>query len=275
MMKARMLKSTAVLPAMFTLFNGIAGFISIHYATKQGVLAPLDSAAMNNLCISAWLLAAAMVFDMLDGRVARMTRTTSDFGAQLDSLCDTISFGVAPAVLMVRASVGILREEYNFLSLERLILGIAAVYVACAVLRLARFNVETDADESSHITFSGLPSPGAAACVAATVLCFMKIIQLNIPGIPEKAVFTIMSFFLPAVSLCVALLMVSRVKYPHLINQYLRGRKPMSYIVMIVFLLVCIALWPQVTIGIVCWIFALVPPIRAMRKKKVSPEPQA
>lgn len=271
--KARMLKSTAVLPAMFTLFNGLAGFGAIHFATKLGMNVPLKDAA-GNLSISAWLIALAMVFDMLDGRVARWTRTTSDFGAQLDSLCDVISFGAAPAVLIVRASVGILRVEYTFMSLERLIWCIAAVYVACAAIRLARFNVETDTDESAHMNFSGLPSPGAAACVGATVLCFMKLIEIGLPGVWEKVITVCMSIFLPAVSLSVALLMVSRVKYPHLVNQYLRGKKPINYIIMIVFLLVCISLWPQVTAGIVCVIFALTPPLKALKHKLVRRKPQ-
>ncbi|HNX25971.1 MAG TPA: CDP-diacylglycerol--serine O-phosphatidyltransferase [Phycisphaerae bacterium] len=269
--KTRMLKSTSVLPAMFTLCNGVAGFIAIHYATKQGVLggsACLGEEAARNLCIAAWLMAVAMAFDMLDGRVARMTRTTSDFGAQLDSLCDMISFGAAPAIIMVRASVGILREEYYFLSLERLILCIAAVYVACAAIRLARFNVETDADESAHMSFSGLPSPGAAACVGATVLCFMRVIELHISWLPPKAVIVSMSFFLPVVTLCAALLMVSRIRYPHVVNQYLRGKKPLNYLIIIILLLVLfISLSIQVAMGIICVIFVLTPPLKALRHR--------
>lgn len=269
-----MLKNTSVLPAMFTLCNGIAGFIAIHYATKQGVVSSGDAFladASHNLCIAAWLLAVAMVFDMLDGRVARMTRTTSDFGAQLDSLCDMISFGAAPAVIMVRASVAILRQEYFFLSLERLILCIAAVYVACAAIRLARFNVETDADESAHMNFSGLPSPGAAACVGATVLCFMKVYDLQISWLDQKAVFVSMSFFLPVVTLCSALLMVSRIKYPHIINQYLRGKKPLNYLVVVILLVVlCVSLSIQVALGIICVIFTLTPPIKALRRRMMQ-----
>ena len=140
----RILKTTAVLPSLFTISNGLLGF-------------------------------AAMICDMLDGRLARLTRRTSDFGGQLDSLCDVISFGVAPAVLMLRTVMGAVHGQVGkvaFLAplsdvgIERILWCAAGVYVAGAALRLARFNVENEPDESAHMLFRGLPSPGAAAAVA-------------------------------------------------------------------------------------------------------------
>jgi len=97
----RILRDTSFLPALVTLMNGIAGFAAIHYATKGS----LGSAELGNLTLSAWLIFAAIVFDALDGRVARMTRKATDFGAQLDSLCDAVSFGVAPGILMAHAVI--------------------------------------------------------------------------------------------------------------------------------------------------------------------------
>ena len=160
-----LMQSTAVLPSFVTVLNGLAGLGAIHFATmaKYG---QFDSGHMGNLQTAAWLIALAMIFDMLDGRLARMTRRTSDFGAQLDSLCDAISFGVAPAILMVHMTIPALREMGALghdWHLDRVVWLVASVYVACAVLRLARFNVETEADESAHMFFRGLPTPGAAA----------------------------------------------------------------------------------------------------------------
>ena len=104
------LRSIAALPSLVTLMNGTAGFLSIHYATKAGLG---HAEGLANLTISAWLIFAALLFDALDGRVARMTRQSSDFGAMLDSLCDIISFGVAPAVLMVHA-VAMTKQIHDF-----------------------------------------------------------------------------------------------------------------------------------------------------------------
>ena len=151
--RRRILRSTAVLPSLFTISNGLAGFGAIHFATKA--VLTLD-ARLENLAIAAWLLVAAMICDMLDGRVARMTRMTSDFGGQLDSLCDAISFGVAPAIMMLRAVVALLGEVSvvpHVVALERTVWCVAAIYMACAVLRLARFNVENEPDESAHMDF--------------------------------------------------------------------------------------------------------------------------
>ncbi len=97
--RRRKLRATAVLPASFTLLNGLFGFAAIHYAVKHPLgVGFAEPQVLANLQIAAWLLFAAMFCDMLDGRVARMTHVTSDFGGQLDSMCDIISFGVAPAM---------------------------------------------------------------------------------------------------------------------------------------------------------------------------------
>ena len=92
-----------------------------------------------------------MVFDGLDGYVARLSRTASDFGAQLDSLCDVVTFGVAPGFLLVKMC-----PDFAFVH-KQAVWVIAASFAACAALRLARFNVETS-DEDDHLHFSGLPS---------------------------------------------------------------------------------------------------------------------
>src|SRR5690606_12393377 len=109
-----------------------------------------------------------MLLDGLDGRVARMTRSTSELGEQLDSMADMVTFGVAPAFLAVQL-VGVVSPlslaEDMF---DRFAMVVAFIYVACAALRLARFNIETKSDNVvDHLSFSGLPSPGAAGTVAS------------------------------------------------------------------------------------------------------------
>lgn len=264
----RILRSTAVLPAAFTLFNGLAGFAAIHFAAKAelGVTLLPGRQALGNLQLAALLIFFAMFCDMLDGRLARMTRSTSDFGAQLDSLCDAVSFGVAPAFLMSRMTVSLLRDPLDVLPVERLVWCIAGLYVACAILRLARFNVETDQAESAHMDFRGLPSPGAAAGVASLVLLYKYLLGLDSLSIPESQykdwVHWGMCILLPMTTLLAALLMVSRIRYPHIVNQYIRGRRPFSYLVkFVIILLACVvALWP--TLAVVVLIYILSGPLQ-------------
>lgn len=230
---------------MFTLLNGVAGLGSIHFATKDA----LGKASMENLTISAWLIFVAMVCDMLDGRLARLSRRTTDFGAQLDSLCDMISFGAAPAILMLRAVIGFMAgnvERISFVPevkyVERLVWCVAAAYLACAAIRLARFNVETEPEESAHLWFKGLPSPGAAAAVATLTLLFTDLVWQK-SGWPSGAgpLLTV-GVALPIVTLVTALLMVSTFQYPHIVNQYVRGKRPFDFLVRLIVVLMAIGM---------------------------------
>ncbi|RKY23803.1 MAG: CDP-diacylglycerol--serine O-phosphatidyltransferase [Planctomycetota bacterium] len=249
--RARILRSTAVLPAAFTLLNGLAGFAAIHFAAKDGLGAELDAGNLAHLKIAAGLIFAAMFCDMLDGRLARMTRTTSDFGAQLDSLCDIISFGVAPAVLSLRSAVSILRSQFDmYLPVERTVWCIAAVYVACATLRLARFNVETEQDEAAHMDFRGLPTPAAAAGLAAVLLMFTSLMGRNLTWLSDENLMLGMSVTLPVLTLVSGLLMVSRFRYPHVMNQYIRGRRPFGYLLKLLLLfLAAVTVGPYIVLA--------------------------
>src|SRR5437588_230846 len=142
-------KMFAVLPTMLTLGNAVCGFGAITFAAKVGLEAPMGWGKSNTDClwIAAVLIFLAMLFDALDGRAARWAKQTSEFGAQLDSLCDAISFGVAPAIILVKFCAG----AYPAMPMlaARLLWAIAVLFVVCAILRLARFNVETD-EEDTH-----------------------------------------------------------------------------------------------------------------------------
>jgi CDP-diacylglycerol--serine O-phosphatidyltransferase len=139
-------KGIYVLPNLFTLAALFGGF----YAVVMAMNGRYDLAALGIFC--------AMVLDSLDGRVARMTNTQSAFGEQMDSLSDMVSFGAAPALIAY---------EWALKGLGRWGWIAAFVYCACAALRLARFNVNTQVVDKRY--FQGLPSPGAAAIVAGFI----------------------------------------------------------------------------------------------------------
>ena len=241
------IRTVAVFPTVFTLGNLICGFfaivvaarverptsveiphaedISFQRSTRPIRLNPTDDT--HNVMLSGWLIFLAMLFDALDGHVARLARSTSDFGAQLDSLCDVVSFGVAPGFLLVKMCP-------SFTYLHNSVWVIAAAYAACAAMRLARFNVETT-DEDDHLHFSGLPSPAAAAAIAGFAILFYELRReannLAYADDIDKIVQTTLPFF----TVLVALLMVSRIPYPHVVNQALRGQRSFGHVVLLLF----------------------------------------
>jgi len=142
-----------VLPNLFTVSGIFCGFYAVALCTEDPSPRQLYRAALS--------VFFAMFFDMFDGRVARLTRTQSEFGVQLDSLADLVSFGVAPALLLYR---------WSLWELGPLGLFIAFAYVACGALRLARFNVIAARDKGASKYFLGLPIPLAAGTVVSLVL---------------------------------------------------------------------------------------------------------
>jgi CDP-diacylglycerol--serine O-phosphatidyltransferase len=219
-------KYITVLPSLITILNGVFGFTAIVLAGKA---ARTEAGAWSWFAVSGYMVLVAMIADMLDGRLARMSQSTSSFGGQLDSLCDMISFGVAPAFLMLQLVESKLELSHVICGgfLHRFIWLAALAYIACAAVRLARFNVENNANEMAHMSFVGLPSPGAAGVVVSLVI-FQ---QEEVPS------FDLLVYLLPFVTLGVAILMVSRIRYPHVLNVYLAGKKPFSYLIWVMFLL--------------------------------------
>lgn len=269
--RSKRLREVAILPALLTLGNLVCGFASIHFVMKHMMGANVFTSGHgrvemwlpSNLAIAAYLLFASMVFDALDGRVARLTRKTSDFGAQLDSLADVVSFGVAPAFLLIGlvghaligdgGTIGPISERIS----GRIVWIIAAAYACCAALRLARFNVENVHDESSHMAFKGLPSPGAAATVAAQVILYEEVLRQN----PESLYSEVLLWLMPAITLGAGLLMVSRVRYAHLANRYLRGRRPLSMLFWVMFALAVFVVRPQLVLAVLTMAYALSGPV--------------
>jgi CDP-diacylglycerol--serine O-phosphatidyltransferase len=250
-------KKIAILPTLLTLGNGVCGFAAIAYVSKVG---PRPSELDNfYFGLSGCLILAAMVFDALDGYAARLSKTASDFGGQLDSLCDAVSFGAAPAFLLLR-----LCQDWREQPLvAKAVAVIAALYMVCALLRLARFNIENAPDASSHKRFKGLPSPAAAGCLASLAILRSEL-QLTYPVLDDHLIVvrTFVKMWAPPGALVVALLMVSRLSYPHFTNQLLRGRHSFSFVVEVVFVLFAIALVPDVAFFLLFWMYALNGPVR-------------
>lgn len=270
-LRRMILRNTAALPALATLLNGIVGFAAIYYATKDGLAGGATPSA--NLILAAWLIFAAIGFDALDGRLARMTRQVTDFGAQLDSLCDVISFGVAPGILMVHA-VSLTRQIGQFdiflpqaPVLGKVVVAIATIYACCAVLRLARFNIENAPDLLRHLHFKGLPSPGAAATVAALVLLFGHLQHAEVGWKSARWLNITVGLALPAVTLAVALLMISRFRYPHPINRFIVGKRSFGYIVWALVLLVLAWVFLQMALALVALVFAASGPVDALVRR--------
>jgi CDP-diacylglycerol--serine O-phosphatidyltransferase len=185
-------KGIYLLPNLFTTAALFSGFYAIM------------SAMHGNFEFAALAIFAAMIFDGLDGRVARLTGTTSEFGVQYDSLSDMVSFGVAPALVMY---------FWALVDLDKFGVGVAFVYVAGAALRLARFNTQVGEVDSSY--FIGLASPAAAAVVAGMVWVGFDVEMAGRPSVIAGIITALMG-----------LLMVSNVKYSSFKNLDLKGRVP-------------------------------------------------
>ncbi len=221
------LRSSVSPASLITLGNlacGVAAMIWTSEALRRNELALLEYAG--------WLIVLATIFDALDGKVARMTQSASNFGAQLDSLADAITFGVAPA-LMARALVVLEQPVFQTHPHPRLLFVAPILFSICAVLRLARYNTEHEAEDpnqSSGRGFVGLPSPAAAGLPTAMVLFYFNVKDPNfmlplseawVHGIQEYTLRT-----MPFVLVFVAILMVSRVPYPHFFSWLTRSRNP-------------------------------------------------
>lgn len=257
----------AVLPTLLTLGNAACGFGAITLAAKLGP--GLVEGPQQLLFYAGLLIFLGMLCDMLDGSAARLTGQTSEIGAQLDSLCDAVTFGVAPAFIMLQFVEHALDGyEVPFLYPKRLVWTIACLYSLCAIMRLARFNVETD-DDDSHEEFSGLPSPAAAGTVAAFPIAMPELFKIAAdsgswaPWI-NGTVIPLVRLSVPLVTLAVAALMVSRIRYPHFLTQLLRGRKPRRTLIQLLFGAAILFLFHELALPIAfCW-FALASPVKAL-----------
>ena len=257
----RLLRRIAVLPTLMTLLNAVCGFTAISF-TARGMNDPeallLVRPAMTYFTAAAVMILLAMVADMMDGQLARLAKKTSSFGRNLDSISDMLSFGAAPAFLMLvmveSGPTHVAPADPFFGSIPgRLVWLIAVMYVCCTALRLARFNVEAPEQASSHKRFKGLPSPAAAGAIVSLVLLYNDLIsQLNQDILPDfaQAGSTVILFALPGVTALVALLMVSQVPYQHVVNHTIHGRRPFGYVARVVVVALLLYWQLQLTLAV-------------------------
>lgn len=246
----------SLLPASMTLGNLLCGFLAIFacllavraeyalaYHVQPRVFFPrLEHLFPTHVAAGAYLIVLAMVFDALDGRLARITRRTSEFGAQLDSISDIVSFGVAPVVLFVTMLVrpfAVDAPEVPDVSPLQFRVGMACalVYVVCAAIRLARYNAENVESEAAQHAFSGLPSPGAAAAVVALLALHEHLRQTGFAGWGVDWA-NVLRWLIALTAFGVGLLMVSRLDYLHVFNVYVRRKRPPTHLVWLIVILV-------------------------------------
>lgn len=200
-----MMKKIYLLPNLFTTANLLCGVTS------------MAMTARGDFYHAAWLILAAMFFDLMDGLVARLTRATSYFGVQYDSLCDLVSFGLAPSLLIYFLTL---------MNLGRMGVAVVFVFAASAALRLARFNSQhTTAEKHS---FTGLPTPAAAGFLATLVLLLKEYALMDLIR------------FVPVAMILISYLMVSNIRYPSLKSLDFKVRQPFVVLVGAI-LAICLA----------------------------------
>ncbi|HKT78795.1 MAG TPA: CDP-diacylglycerol--serine O-phosphatidyltransferase [Vicinamibacterales bacterium] len=216
----RLRRGAALLPSLFTMGNLFCGYACVVYAMRG----EFETGAM--------FIGIAIVLDMLDGRIARMTGTASDFGLQFDSLADVISFGMAPAILSF---------EWGLSSLGRLGWAAGFFFVAAAALRLSRFNIQS-AGGGDKRYFVGMPSPPAAGIPAATVYLYPSGLADYRAALPVLAMVLV-----PAV------LMVSTIRFRSFKTIDLQARRPYTVLILLAAGLMLITTHPKIVLVIMAY----------------------
>ena len=221
--RRRFRRGVYLLPGLFTVGNLFCGYACVVYAMR------------GEFTTAAPFIGIAIVLDMLDGRIARMTGTASEFGVQFDSLADVISFGMAPAILSF---------QWGLAPLGRLGWAAGFLFVTAAAMRLARFNIQSGAAGTDKRYFVGLPSPAAAAVPAATVFAY-------------PAGFIDYRAALPALAMVLvpALLMVSTIRFRSFKTIELQTRRPYTVLILIAGAIMLIATHVQIALVLMAYTY--------------------
>jgi CDP-diacylglycerol--serine O-phosphatidyltransferase len=219
--RARMRRGAYLLPSLLTLGNLFCGYACVIFALRHS----FEQAAA--------FIGFAVILDMLDGRVARMTGTTSAFGVEFDSLADVVSFGMAPSILCF---------EWGLHEFGQAGWAAGFLFVAAAAIRLARFNIQTNVPTSDKRFFVGMPSPAAAGVPAATVFAW--------PTFTAGWPYNLLA--LPMV-LVPAFLMVSTVRYRSFKSIDLGTRRSYRGLLLMALVIAAIATHPQTTLVVVAY----------------------
>lgn len=234
---APLTRGVFLLPITITSIGLLAGFYS------------LISAIGAHFELAAVMIAVAFICDGLDGRVARASHTSSQFGVEYDSLSDVVAFGVAPAGLIYMWALKPLGPWAWFVS---------GMYVVCAALRLARFNIQTASMDKSR--FTGLPVPGAAVVIAGSVLAY-SYFELSLPHL-------LVAIATP-LTLALAGLQISRVPYPSFKSIDLRRRAPLETVAALLLVVAFVIAMPQLSLFLVATAYMLSGPFLMLRGERL------
>jgi CDP-diacylglycerol--serine O-phosphatidyltransferase len=218
--RRRFHRGVALLPGLLTVGNMFCGYACVIY-TMRGAY---ETAAL--------FIGAAILLDMFDGRIARLTGTTSDFGAQFDSLADVISFGVAPAVLAF---------GWGLAPLGRLGWAAGFLHVTAAAMRLARFNIQSGGDKRY---FVGMPSPPAAGVTAATVFAYPAGFSGSSSAIPVLVMVLVPAF-----------LMVSTIRFRSFKTIDLQVRRPYTVLLLLAVGITLIVIQPRIVLAGMAYVY--------------------
>ena len=265
-----------ILPNLMTAGNLFCGFMAvincIHARLAESALSGeyLDATAPDHYRTAVWFIFGAAVFDSLDGRLARLGGRESLFGAEFDSLADVVSFGIAPALMMFFL---ILSPSQGIPWFRNIGWFVGFVYLLCAAMRLARFNVITNPllhPEQKELSndFIGLPVPAAAATVAALVLFLLKLADLD-KSLNRYAL------GLPFLMLLIAFLMMSTVRYPSGKKVDLQTQTKARRFVVLIICAGFLVLFKEIAFICVCLAYIFYGLIRQWRKPKVNKPSQS
>jgi len=265
-----------ILPNLMTAGNLFCGFMAvincIHARLAESALSGeyLDATAPDHYRTAVWFIFGAAVFDSLDGRLARLGGRESLFGAEFDSLADVVSFGIAPALMMFFL---ILSPSQGIPWFRNIGWFVGFVYLLCAAMRLARFNVITNPllhPEQKELSndFIGLPVPAAAATVAALVLFLLKLADLD-KSLNRYAL------GLPFLMLLIAFLMMSTVRYPSGKKVDLQTQTKARRFVLLIVCAGFLVLFKEIAFICVCLVYIFYGLIRQWRKPKVNKPSQS
>lgn len=225
--RERLSRGLFVLPTLFTVGNLFCGYLSIW------------SSIRGTFDISAYLIIAAGILDALDGRIARMTHSTSAFGEQYDSMADLVSFGVAPAVLAY---------SWGLADFHRLGWMVSFLFVVCGSMRLARFNIQAHVVDKRY--FVGLPIPAGAGTIATVVL-----------ATPERLVSRVWMGGLLGLTIVLSYLMISTIRYRSFKDLDLRRRRPAWILPAIALFFAIVAYRPEIALATLALVFVVSGPV--------------
>jgi CDP-diacylglycerol--serine O-phosphatidyltransferase len=226
-------KYVNILPSLLTIGNMYCGLLSIVYTMND------------NFGLAAWLIILALLFDGSDGHVARLTNSTSNFGKELDSLADIVSFGVAPAVLIYRSVL----QDFHHIGIF-----IVTVYAITGALRLARYNIQSGGTVKS---FTGLPIPGAGCLVASFVLLKLKYAHPSFYN------------YLALLVVLLAYLMVSTITYPKQNLFRVRRTRAFQYTFFVILLMSFVMLKPTLFVFVFFLTYVTIGPLNYLTRNRI------